>query len=626
MCYRPKHFVVVVFLALTLLSARGPAAHEYPKTACFYPGDARIEHCEALSKYDLVILGSSTQDFCPGLPDTLRSLNPDIILLAYYPCCFVWARYESMPPTPAAYGHKIADRDWWLYDTKGYKIGNDTAQNLYFVNFSPACPLDGSGQTIAEWLAHYIAQNIISTGLWDGIFIDGPYENPIWINNSDHFFADPPAAIDADRDGIADHPDSVHAWWRGMLESFLVTLKGDIGDSYVLVGNGGNTMSQYLHGGTLEAFPYMLNGWDNSMYGPYGFDTMSRDWLQDPINATLMLCYYRNDDNTQCAPKRTISYERFLRYTLTSALLSDGYYYMGDPHKTLWWEDLYDLDLGDPTGDAYPDSIWNSVYGYYCPVWKREFENATIICNPGPRYAILSDGTWIVPEDGLIQPHVTPCCLDVEITGPSAARFFNRGGTSIEYNAALVNASDNAAYGYIWTRLTAGGDTVLYGNIRQFLIGAGDSIEKFQFLRVTSPLPKGTYCLEVFVGGPNYVPTDHDTIYVTRTIDFRDTPRKSNDSGEEGNLGVRLWPSVTRDGRTRLEVTGSPARASVCTVKIYDVRGRLISTVLEGELDQGAGLEIDLSGEGGEFIAPGVYYVSAKVRGEIRTGKIVLLR
>jgi hypothetical protein len=75
-----------------------------------------------------------------------------------------------------------------------------------------------------------------------------------------------------------------------------------------------------------------------------------------------------------------------------------------------------------------------------------------------------------------------------------------------------------------------------------------------------------------------------------------------------------------------MEVTGSSARASVCTVKIYDVRGRLIRTVFEGELDQGADLEIDLYGEGGEFIAPGVYYVSAELRGEIRTGKIVLLR
>ena len=325
-------------------------------------------------------------------------------------------------------------------------------------------------------------------------------------------------------------------------------------------------------------------------------------------------------------PKRTISYERFLRFTLTSALLSDGYYYLGDPHWTLWWEDLYDLDLGDPTADAYCDSLWNSLYGYYCPIWIREYEKATVICNPGPRYAILPDGTWLYPEDGMIQSHVTPCCLDIEIDRPSTARLFDRRGWGVGYTATVVNASDDAVYGYIWARLTADGDTVVAGSIRQFLFGARDSVEKSLSLRVASALPVGTYCLEVFVGGPNYVPTGHDTIYVKRSIDFYDTPRKNHNGTEEGNLGVRLRPSVTRDGRTRLEVTGSSAKASVRSVKIYDVRGRLVSTVFEGELVQGEGLDIDLMAEGGESFTPGVYFVSAELNGEIHTGKIVLLR
>jgi hypothetical protein len=614
----------VILLALVLLATREAASHQYPKTACFLPGHATMADCVALSRYDLVILSTGTYDLYPGLPDSVRSLNPDVIILAYYPCSYVWSEYESMPPTPAAYGYKVEECDWWLYDTKGHKIRCE--RGFHFTNFSPVAPLDDTGQTIGEWLAHQISQEVVSTGVWDGVFIDGPFSNIYWVNEYDHLFVDPPAWVDADRDGQADDRDTLGTWWSTMLESFLQTLRQDIGYSYILLGNGYNDMSQYLQGGACEAFPNMLGSWENSMYGPYGFATMSRDWLQDPMNVTMMICYYNNEENTKYEPRRTVAYERFLRFTLTSALLSDGYYYLGDPHWTLWWEDLYDLDLGDPTADAYRDSVWNSVYSYYCPIWVREYEKATVICNPGPRYAILPDGTWIYPEDGLIQSHVSPCCLDIEIDRPHTARTFDRRGWGLEYTANIVNASDNAAYGYVWARLTDHGDTVVAGNIREFLIGAGDSVEKPLSLRVLSALPVGTYCLEVFVGGPDYVPTGHDTVYVRRSIDFYDAPRKNNDGTEEGDLGVHFYPSVTRDGRTRMEVTGSSQEASLRSVKIYDVRGRLVSTVFEGELMQSEGLEIDLMAEGGESFTPGVYFVSAELKGETYTGKIVLLR
>jgi hypothetical protein len=111
-----------------------------------------------------------------------------------------------------------------------------------------------------------------------------------------------------------------------------------------------------------------------------------------------------------------------------------------------------------------------------------------------------------------------------------------------------------------------------------------------------------------------------------RIIDFDKTPAIDDDGKEEGSLSVHPQPLAISDGNIRMEVTGSTARTRMCSVNLYDVEGRLISTVFKGELEQGAGLEIDLMGKGGESIVPGVYFLSAELGDEICTTKIVLLR
>jgi hypothetical protein len=557
--------------------------------------------------------------------DTLRALNPDIKIIAYFPATGVWADYASFNTTAANFGAYVDDNDWWLYDDKGYRIGLEGY--TVYTNLSTKCSVDSSGQRYGEWLAHYIADEIISTGLWDGLFIDNLFLDPTWLPTLEHHFVDPPAMLDTDRDGIADDLDSLRCWWGDMVELFLSTLRQEVGDSCILVANDKSYMSQYLQGGVRENFPHMHGGWEENMFAPYGYITMCRDWLQEPMNCTLILSYFQDDDHTVYEPDRSVSYERFLRFTLTSTLLGDGYYFLeGGGGTWMWWEDYYDLDIGNPLGDLYLDSLWSSTHNCSLPVWRREFDNATVFCNPGTEWIMLGDGTWLAPEDGRIESHAQPVSLDFEIDLPTSKRVLDQRAKGISYDVTFENPSGNSVFAYVWARLTDEGDTLVVGPRREFFIGAQDTVTHSLRLRILMPLSPGPYCLEVFVGGPTLIPTGHDTLLVTRIVSFDKNPHRDSDYAQGGSLAIHPQPVVTSDASITLEVTGDIPQGKPCSVRLYDVRGRLVSVFFEGGLDSGTRLEFDLKGEGGERIVPGLYFVSAKLGDETVTRKIVLLR
>ena len=121
--------------------------------------------------------------------------------------------------------------------------------------------------------------------------------------------------------------------------------------------------------------------------------------------------------------------------------------------------------------------------------------------------------------------------------------------------------------------------------------------------------------------------TDHDSVYVARIVDFEKKPRSNGDDTEEGSLVVFPQPTIATDGKVRLEVTGASSLSRLCSVRLFDVQGRFVCTIFEGELEKGESLELGISGKGGEAVVPGVYFVSAELGGrETFTRKIVLLR
>jgi hypothetical protein len=625
MCHFTRSVLAAVVAFFTVLTAECFATHDYPRTCNIYWGALRLEDCEALSKWDVVSLTTNPQDLNPAFLDTLRAKNPDIVLLAYFPVAFVWSNYdECMAQTGAAYGEKVDGCDWWLRDNRGNRLGTDGY--VYFTNFSTKCPPDASGRHIVEWLADHICEQILATGCWDGLFLDGLFETSWWINNMDNFIAEPPAMIDADLDGEADDPDSLYAWWRPCVESFLTILRQEIGHDYILVANGKNFMSDKLNGGVRENFPKMHGGWAANMFSDYGYVTMCQQWLTTPMSCTIMYCMWPDDDNTLYVPARTASYEKFLRFTLTSSLLGDGYYVMNGRDESLWWDDYYDIDFGWPTSDVYLDSIWTDVYGCYRPLWKREFENATVMCNPGPDWVILEDDTWLAPEDGRIETHSTPPCLSVSVVKDGSERTFDQKDTSFGYQATVGNSSQHAVFAYVWATLSSDGEEVLSSNPRRFLVGAESSKIENLCLRTASSLRSGTYSLQVFVGGPDLASMASDTFYVERVLRFDTEVHKGGDADD--GLDLTVYPDpVGTSGSIKVQVTGgAPDEDHLTTIRLYDVRGRLVSKIFDGQVRAGDLLEAGLRPTGSGRLGPGVYVLRADLPDRTLIRKIIVVR
>jgi hypothetical protein len=345
------------------------------------------------------------------------------------------------------------------------------------------------------------------------------------------------------------------------------------------------------------------------------------------MNCTFMVCYWKDDENTLYEPHRSGSYERLLRYTLTSALLGDGYYFMEGGASSLWWEDYYDLDLGNPQSDARLDSIWNDTYGRFHYVWTRDFDNATVLCNPFTDWVILEDGTWLRPEDGRIEMHTWSDCLEVTLSKYASSRTLDQRDAMIDYTCALGNPSEHASFAYVWANLMQGADTLVAGVAREFLLGAWDLDTLSLSLRCPSYVGIGTYCLEICVGGPDHASINRDTMFVTKAIDFGTEKLTNSDSGWEGSLTVYPQPVVSSGNNVRMEVSGSTSVHKRFSVRLYDIRGRLTRTIYEGRLEGTLSIEFGLNDKGGESLVPGVYFLSAQAEGDAPvTRKIVLLR
>ncbi|MFC1799464.1 putative glycoside hydrolase [Candidatus Eisenbacteria bacterium] len=617
--------IILLCALLIVLTAPCLGSHEYPKICNYFTGYTDLEYCEMLSRWDVVVLTCNVQDVRPGMVDSLRALNPDITLLTYYPVAIIWGDYPIHGRIAEGLGDKVEDCDWWLYDNRGNRIVN--SDNAWFVNISTKCPKDANGQTSYEWMAQYLADEIIASGMWDGVLIDGFFERAHWINNIEQWFEELPAGIDANLDGVADPAESLNVWWGDGIEAFLSHLRGEIGDAPILVGNGKNTsMAGYLNGGIRENFPFMHGGWEPNMFADYGYLSLCRDYLQDPMNLTLMLCHWMDEEAGMYGPTRTAAYERFLRYTLASSLLGDGYYVLHARKSQLWWEDLYELNMGTPLTDAYPDSIWNDMYGDYSIVWRRDFSNGVVYCNPYEQYLTLEDGTWLGPEDGRIKSFTPPSGTTVEIIEGDSQREFDQTDGTIAYSAMLANSADEATYSYVWANLMDGADTLVASAGMEYLLGAGDSCAVDRSLRIRGTIPCGTYCLEVLVGTEAGAVVDRDTILVERTINFRKVQRQDGDlSPEQDNLLVFPQPMIGPDAMMKLEVKGTSSSSRSLTVRLYDVRGRLVRTIIEDEPDEDSGLEIGMRTEGGGSLVPGVYFVAVETGDQVLRKKVVLL-
>jgi hypothetical protein len=74
-------------------------------------------------------------------------------------------------------------------------------------------------------------------------------------------------------------------------------------------------------------------------------------------------------------------------------------------------------------------------------------------------------------------------------------------------------------------------------------------------------------------------------------------------------------------------ISWTAPRAGILQLKVYDLRGRLITTLRDEPVGVGAGfVDWDGTDTRGARVASGVYFYRVSLHGEVRTGKMALIR
>jgi hypothetical protein len=257
-------------------------------------------------------------------------MNPDLVRLAY-----VNTAGRSLPqvedPNHIVNRLGAGIQDAWL-------VRNELGQIVYWdpaiptmplLNLSTRCPRVG-GRTYGEFIADFAAQQILANGRFDGIMWDNIWSGAAWMN------AAIPGSLDLDGNHVADHPDSVDAWWNQGLAAMLARFRAQTGPDVIAIGNGNGRQFTDLNGRHFEAFPYR-EGWAGSL-------TQIADWQ----------AYGRPPILLPGVTRSTEQDFRLMRFGLTTALIGGSFsFHYAEEHS--WpnpiFYDEYAANLGLPVGE-----------------------------------------------------------------------------------------------------------------------------------------------------------------------------------------------------------------------------------------------------------------------------------
>jgi hypothetical protein len=358
----------------------------YPRTATYWlEQDRSLPPVADLARYDLVVIDSEWANRVDHrIFSELRQLNPDIILLAYvnlidYPARLgssgYWAdRYalwQYWGPTfstfPASWLARTADGD-----------SVSEWPNSLMTNLADVAPRV-NGQLYSEYAANWVNEQVWSTGLWDGIFLD------VW---GDRIYSADRDSWDVDGDGTDDPSSAIYGpggpWERGVTRAEQI-MRAEMPDA-ILVGNGDRTLrDQVLNGLALESFADHRADRD-----PSGHIAQYLRLSVDPNHRRPGITLTINQRRT---PAGSALDYRNARFFITATLLQDGFWApMGQDYGELAYYDEMDggglgsgylgqAVVADPTPDQLAAWYAGGVGTVAPGVVRRDFEHGIVLNN-----------------------------------------------------------------------------------------------------------------------------------------------------------------------------------------------------------------------------------------------------
>lgn len=319
----------------------------------------REEDLPTLARWDAIVLDADQQTRYPERLRKLRVLNPSIKLLAYVPSEEIAAARFSEPiEYPFGKQAKNIQDAWYLRDPQGNRTQFWPGSAL--LNVTDIGPAGPTGERWNEYLPRFIRDEVLSTKLWDGVFLDNTFD-------AISYFAKSP--IDLDRDGVAESKSAADAAWREGMTKMIRRIR-EKNPGAIIMGNGGAVYAAEMNGALFEHFP----SWNWGVNWKEFRDAVGKS------RAPNFTAINVNTDNQD----RPNDY-KLMRYGLANALVGGGWYSFdrGDwGHDVLWWYDEYVIPIGAARGTArliQGGKGTGSVPG----VWGRDFEHGLVLLNSG---------------------------------------------------------------------------------------------------------------------------------------------------------------------------------------------------------------------------------------------------
>ncbi|MFA5358309.1 MAG: putative glycoside hydrolase [Patescibacteria group bacterium] len=367
----PLVILVMVFVFFSWHPASVKSS-QYPRLANYFlKTPITDDEAVKLAKWDLVILGMQAQETSPEQIKKIKQLNPEIKILAYVASQeFPRGHYDKIESVNGPWHKLLAGMSdgWWLMRSNGEHFSSWPGN--WSINVTNQAPVNASGQRWNTYLAQFMHDQVMSTGLWDGIFYDNVWGSASWVGDGD---------MDINRDGAKDNPTWLNTAWNEGMRTMLGKSRQLEGPDKIILGNGTNDYKDFLNGRLIE--------------NAYAW----KDWVTDQYAYTDYMSYGQNPKSTvvnnNTANTGDWQNYRLMRYGLASTMMNNGYYsfdYGTQSHGELWWYDEYDVDLGQPISAAYNTDTGSSEIAP--GLWRRDYEKGVVFLNSGKEGRIITLG------------------------------------------------------------------------------------------------------------------------------------------------------------------------------------------------------------------------------------------
>jgi hypothetical protein len=381
---------------------------------------------EKLAFFDVVagiFIDTQTQD--TAFVKRLRELNPDIVILPYR-ISFEQGTDQPRPPHATTspffdFFDGLAD-DWLATDTQGNQALDADAPYILKMNFSEYCPVV-NGQTYTDYLVDWVVYNVMSSGVWDGIFFDNLFAR---INPHIENYRNPGLFnYDINRNGERDETSAeVSEIARAATLELLQMLRARLGDNALIMGNDGFNpdlcIAPYVNGFTFETWMDPWFGLGNDLPQPneaawvrslMDYFTAQETTLSPHITILEAGGHegemtFVGDVNRNYLEHTRLDLERN-RLGLGTALLGDGFYEydLYDMRSAPYWFDEYSVNnegvavedmqykgyLGMPLADAVEMASPATL------IWEEDFEGGSVPAGMEADNGVyVSDGALVI--------------------------------------------------------------------------------------------------------------------------------------------------------------------------------------------------------------------------------------